>query len=140
MKTISKNYYKLVFWCLEWSLDRIPQGSILVALMFNLLLNYIFLIISNSRCFDFLYFIGKKLNVVKIKFTSATKQQLLKMCYLRHSLRISLFHRKVMFYSQYIQVFLFLAISSFIKSVTSRRVLVYETKSIFEYIFWTTTH
>ena len=54
-----------------------------------------------------------------LKVTSAKKEQLLKMCYLRHRLRIFLFHRKVMFRSQDIQIFVFLAISSFTKSVTS---------------------
>ena len=38
------------------------------------------------------------------------------MCYLRHKLRIFLFHRKIMFHSQDIQVFLFLTISWFTKS------------------------
>ena len=41
---------------------------------------------------------------------------------------------KVMFCSQDIQVFVFLAISWFTKSVTAWWVLVHETKSIFEYI------
>ena len=40
------------------------------------------------------------------------------MCHLRHRLRIFLFHRKVMFCSQDIQVFVFLTIPWFIKSVT----------------------
>ena len=52
---------------------------------------------------------------------------LLKMCHLKHRLRIFLFHRKVMFRSQDIQVFVFLAISWFTKSVTSQWVLVHET-------------
>ena len=59
---------------------------------------------------------------------------------LRHRLRIFLFHRKVMFHSQDIQVFVFLTISWFAKSVTSWWVLVLETGYIFEYIFRTTTH
>ena len=42
--------------------------------------------------------------------------------------------------SQDIQVFIFLAIRWFTKSVTSQWVLVHETRCIFEYIFWTTTH
>ena len=45
-----------------------------------------------------------------------------------------------MFRSQDIQVFVFLAILWFTKSVTSRWVFVHETRYIFEYIFWTTTH
>ena len=51
-----------------------------------------------------------------------------------------LFFGKVMFRSQDIQVFVFLTISWFTKSVTSRWVLVHEIRCIFEYIFWTTTH
>ena len=51
-----------------------------------------------------------------------------------------LFRRKNMFRSQDIQVFVFLTIPWFTKSVTSRWVLVHETRCIFEYIFWTTTH
>ena len=45
-----------------------------------------------------------------LKVTSATKQQLLRMCHLKHRLRIFLFHRKIMFHSQDIQVFVFLTI------------------------------
>ena len=77
---------------------------------------------------------------LSLKVTSATKQQLLKMCHLRHRLRMLLFRRKIMFRSQDIQVFLFLTIPWFTESVTSRWVLVHETSYIFEYIFWTTTH
>ena len=47
---------------------------------------------------------------------------------------------KVMFRSQDIQVFVYLTIPWLTKSVTSRWVLVHETRYIFEYIFWTTTH
>ena len=45
--------------------------------------------------------------------------------------------RKAIFRSQ---VFVFLTIPRFTKSVTSWWVLVYVTVCIFEYIFWTTTH
>ena len=45
-----------------------------------------------------------------------------------------------MFRSQDIQVFVFLTIPWFTKSVTSRLVLVLETRCIFQYIFWTTNH
>ena len=62
------------------------------------------------------------------------------MYHLSHRLRIFLFRRKVMFRSQDIQVFVFLIIPWFTKSVTSWWVLVHETGCIFEYIFWTTTH
>ena len=55
-------------------------------------------------------------------------------CHLRHKLRIFLFHRKVMFCSGDIQVFLFLTVPWFIKSVTSWLVLVHEAMCIFEYI------
>ena len=48
--------------------------------------------------------------VIYLKVTSATKRSLLKMCHLRHKLRIFLFRRKIMFRSQDIQVFVFLAI------------------------------
>ena len=44
-----------------------------------------------------------------------------------------------MFRSEDTQVFVFLTIPWFTKSVTSRWALVYETRCIFEYIFWTTT-
>ena len=60
--------------------------------------------------------------------------------HLKHRLRIFLFRRKIMFRSQDIQVFVFLTIPWFTKSVTSRWVLVHETRCIFEYIFWTTNH
>ena len=58
---------------------------------------------------------------------------------LRYRLRIFLFLRKVPLCSQDIQVFVFLTIPSFTKSVTPW-VLVHETGCICEYIFWTTTH
>ena len=45
-----------------------------------------------------------------------------------------------MFRSQDIQDFVFLTIPWLTKSVTSRRVLVHETRCIFEYTFWTTNH
>ena len=45
--------------------------------------------------------------------------KLFKICHLRHMLRIFLFHRKVMFRSQDIQVFVFLLIPRFTKSLTS---------------------
>ena len=60
------------------------------------------------------------------------KQQLFKMCQLRHRLRIFLFHRKVKFCCWDIQVFVFLTITRFTKSVTSWWVLVHETGCIFE--------
>ena len=75
-----------------------------------------------------------------LKVIYATKWQLLKICYLRQRLRIFLFRRKVMFRSQDIQVFVFLTIPWSAKSVTSRWVLVHETRYIFIHIFWTTTH
>ena len=62
-------------------------------------------------------------------------------CHLRQQLRIFLFCRKIMFYSQDIRVFVFSTnIPWFTESVTLRWVLVHETRYIFEYIFWTTTH
>ena len=42
--------------------------------------------------------------------------------------------------SQNIQVFVFLTIPSFAKSVTSQLVLVHETRCIFVDVFWTATH
>ena len=45
-----------------------------------------------------------------------------------------------MFYSQDIQVFVFLNIPWFTISVTSWRVLVNQVGCSFEYILWTTTH
>ena len=62
------------------------------------------------------------------------------MCHLTCSLWSFLFRRKVMFLSQDIQVFVFFTIPWFTKSVTSWRVLVHETRCIFEYIFWTISH
>ena len=55
------------------------------------------------------------------------------MCHLKHRLRFFLFHRKTVFCSQVIQVFVFLTIPWFTKSVTSGWVLVRETRCIFEY-------
>ena len=57
------------------------------------------------------------------------------MCHLRLRLRIFLFHRKVMFCSQDVKVFVFLTISWFTKSVLSWWVLLHEPGCIFEYIF-----
>ena len=62
------------------------------------------------------------------------------MCHLRHMLITFSFRRKVMFHSQDIQVFVFLTIPLFTKSVTSWWVLVHDTGHTFEYIFWTKTH
>ena len=53
------------------------------------------------------------------------------MCHLRYKLGIFLFHRKVMFRSLDIQVFVFLTIPWFTKSVRSWWVLVHETGCIF---------
>ena len=74
---------------------------------------------------------------LSLKITSATKWQLLKMCHLRHRLRIFLFCRKVMFCSQDTEVSVFLTITWFTKSVVSWCLLVHETRSIFKDIFWT---
>ena len=86
-----------------------------------------------------------KFTIIKVlKVVSATKQWLLKMCYLRHMLRIYLgklcFHRKVMFGSQDVQAFVYMAIQWFTKSMLPQWVLVHETGYIFEYSVWTTTH
>ena len=51
-----------------------------------------------------------------------------------------LFHRKIMFRSRYIQVFVSLTIAWFTKSVTSWSALLHSTGFIFEYIFWTIPH
>ena len=75
-----------------------------------------------------------------LKVTSIIKWKHLKMCHLRHNLRIFLFLKKVMIHSRDSQVFVFLTIPWFSKSVTSWWVLVHETGCIFEYIFWTTSH
>ena len=56
---------------------------------------------------------------VGLKVTSAKKRSLLEMCYLRHMLRIFLFRTKIMFCFQDIQVFVFLSLQLFTKSVTS---------------------
>ena len=53
---------------------------------------------------------GKTGNTIyRLKVPSTTKRKLLKICHLRHRLRIFLFRRKVMFHSEDIQVFVFLA-------------------------------
>ena len=75
-----------------------------------------------------------------LKVTSTTKRKLLKMCHMRHRSRIFLFHRKVMFFSQDIQVFVFSTTIWFTKSVTSWWILVSETGCSFEHIFWTAAH
>ena len=62
------------------------------------------------------------------------------MRHLKHRLRIFFIRRRIMFHSRDIQVFVFLTIPWFTKCVTSRWVLVLETRCIFGYIFWTTTH
>ena len=74
-----------------------------------------------------------------LKVTTATKRYLVKLCHQGHRLTVFLFRRKVMFRSQDIQVFIFLTIPWLAKSVTWW-VVVPETRYIFEYIFWTTTH
>ena len=51
-----------------------------------------------------------------------------------------LIHRRVMFRSQDVQVFIFLTIPWFATFFTSSWVLVHEIGYIFEFIFWTTTH
>ena len=69
-------------------------------------------------------FIHKKIKGY-LRYKTITSQ----MCHLRHRLIIFLFYRKVMFRSQDIQVFVFLTILWFIKSVTSWWVLVHETRA-----------
>ena len=59
------------------------------------------------------------LSIDCLKVTFARKQQPLKMYHLRHRLRIFLFRRKVILRSQGIQVFVFLTIPRFTKSVMS---------------------
>ena len=70
-----------------------------------------------------------------LKVTSAAKRLLLKMCLLKHRLRIFLFRRKILFRSQDVLVFVFLTIPWFTKSVTSRWVLVHKRRCMFEYTF-----
>ena len=70
----------------------------------------------------------------ELKVTSITKWKLLKMCHLKRKMNFFLFRRKVMFCSQDIQVFLFLTIPWFIKSVTSWWVSEHETGCIFKHI------
>ena len=60
------------------------------------------------------------LSLLFLNVTSTTKQQLFKMCHLRHRLRSFLFRRKAMFFSQDIQVIVFLTIARSTKSVTLR--------------------
>ena len=55
----------------------------------------------------------------------------MKMCHLKHRLRMFLFHWRVVFHSQDIKVFVFLTIQWFTKSVTSWWVLVHKMGSIF---------
>ena len=75
-----------------------------------------------------------KLLLPLLKFTSATKLLLLKICYLRNRLRIFLFSRKAIFHSLDIQVFVFLTIPSFSKSVMSWWVLVHERVHFWVYL------
>ena len=56
------------------------------------------------------------------------------MCYLRHRLRIFSFHRKVMFRSRDIQVFVYLTVSWFTKSVTSWWVLSHDRVHSWTYL------
>ena len=86
------------------------------------------------------YFMYFKLTPMFLKVTSAKKRYFLKMCHLRHRLRIFLIRKKIIVRFQDIQVFVFLTIPWFTKSVTSWWVSVHKTGCIFEYIFWTTTH
>ena len=60
------------------------------------------------------------------------------MCHLRHRLRIFLFDKRIMVHSRDIQVFVFLTIWCFTKSVMAWWVLVHEAQCF--NIFWTTTH
>ena len=89
---------------------------------------------------NFTFFCSTIFSFPFLKVTSITKRSLFKMCHLKHRLRIFLYCRKIMFHSEDIQVFAFLTIPWFTKSVTSRWVLVHETRCISEYIFWTTNH
>ena len=86
---------------------------------------YVFLLESNS---------------FELKSTSTIKPWLLKMCHLKHRLRVFLFQRKALFCSQNIQVFVFLIIPWCTISVMSWWVLAHKTGCIFEYIIWTSTH
>ena len=61
--------------------------------------------------------LGKQLLKNCWKVTSAIKRELLKICYMRHRLRLFLSHGKVNFCSSDIQVFIFLTIPWFTKSV-----------------------
>ena len=61
---------------------------------------------------------------ISFKVTSAAKRWLLKMCHLRHRLRIFLFHRKVMFRSEDIQVFVFLTMHWFINGCHDEHVMM----------------
>ena len=55
-------------------------------------------------------------------------------------IKIFLFRRKIIFRYQDIQIFVFLTVPWFTKSVRSQWVLVHETRCIFKYILWTTIH
>ena len=89
----------------------------------------IFNLITETRLFGILF-----------KVTSTTKWCLLKMCHLKHRLRIYLFRRKIMFRSQDIKVFVFLTIPWSTKSVTSQWALLHEIRCIFEYIAFLINH
>ena len=77
--------------------------------------------------------VGPEVNeerIASLKVTSTTKQYFLSMCHLRHRPIIFLFDKKIMFRSWDIQVFVFLTIQCFTKSVMSW--WVHETWCIFE--------
>ena len=76
---------------------------------------------------------------VKVKVTSVTKRELLKMCHLRQRLSVFYFAEKFCSVLNMFK-FAFLTIAWFIKSVAPWWVLVHVTGCIFEYIFWTTSH
>ena len=74
--------------------------------------SYLFIIISSLKGQSYL------------KVTTTKKRQLLKMCHLRHRLRLFLFCKIIMFRFQAIKVFVFLTTTWFTKSVTPWWVLV----------------
>ena len=115
-----------------------------IFIQFIWIINYVYYGLCHERVNSFFFspiIVANVFLILFIKVTPATKWNFLKMCHLRCRLIFFLFHGKVMYHSQDIQVSVFWNIPWFTKSIiTSWSVSVHETGCLFEYIFWTATH
>ena len=102
---------------------------------------------SNFHCLDYMFLVWKTFFILKCACLGSSLKGYL--CYKtiasqnvppKAQIKHLFISYKNYVPSQDIQVFVFLTIPWFTKSVTSRWVLVHETRWIFEYIFWTTNH